>query len=164
MTALCRAVLNFRGRREGKETRTCWRDIICKIWSWTPCACQELRSRRSQRPNGKKNISHRSLQLSHSEQSSLCIVKPETPKGCMEIIQTVLQNIICPLRGHTSLGNRRLKSNRERKQNDNRNHTWYLRLCECGLFTVEKLDGFAYLKALCVPRLCIEMNLPCWTF
>lgn len=71
----------------------------------------------------EKNISHRSLQLSHSEQSSLCIVKPETPKGCMEIIQTVLQNIICPLRGHTSLGNRRLKSNRERKQNDNRNHT-----------------------------------------
>lgn len=71
----------------------------------------------------EKNISHRFLQLSHSEQSSLCIVKPETPKGCMEIIQTVLQNIICPLRGHTSLGNRRLKSNRERKQNDNRNHT-----------------------------------------
>lgn len=67
-------------------------------------------------------------------------IEPKTTVKCTS------NNPACPWRhylptaGHTSPGNGRLKSNRERKHYDSNHIPWYLRLYDCGLFMVGKWD------------------------
>lgn len=95
-----------------KSNKNLLKRYYIEIWSWTLCACQSLRSHRSQWEGISTNIICLYSSAILTELSSLlCRMKPETPISVHEIISTCPSK---PTENHTSLGNRRLKSNTKR--------------------------------------------------
>lgn len=108
-----RASVKLQREPRRKENKKLLKRYYIKIWSWTPCACQNLRSHRSQRPNGTNITDLRSSAVLSSHRYA---------RWNQRHLKCACDNSNCPSKrylptaSHTSLGKRRLKSNRERKK------------------------------------------------